>query len=386
MRAGFVRHNRIEVFEDKRYEYDVHGRVTKKRIGSHTVIHFQWNCEHQLTESIIERNGKYRYIRYEYDALGRRTARRDYFGTSEFLWDGLRLLQEKRYSEISTYVYQPGSHEPLARIDNKDGDAKLPDILTKVYHFHNHINGAPEELTNEAGEIVWQGRYESWGRLALQRVAENFRPDPGCENVVSPQPLRMQGQYAEVETGLCYNTFRYYDPDIGRFISEDPIGLFGGPNLYAFAPNTDAWVDPWGWASAPCALSGGQKYKVLRAKGLNRKEAVATARGGNYTDSSRAHLTQSHHHANSTPLGGKSKFKPTEGGQNFTDEVLYHPNTIVTRQTNGRLRFDNSDLGRTTGRATNGAQVRGGRVVIEGTAPHPYSSHKPGQVVTQFPQ
>jgi RHS repeat-associated protein len=59
----------------------------------------------------------------------------------------------------------------------------------------------------------------------------------------------MQGQYMEVETGLCYNTFRYYDPDIGRFISEDPIGLEGGANLYAFAPNTDAWVDPWGWSS-----------------------------------------------------------------------------------------------------------------------------------------
>jgi uncharacterized protein RhaS with RHS repeats len=51
-----------------------------------------------------------------------------------------------------------------------------------------------------------------------------------------------------VETGLYYNTFRYYDPDIGRFISEDPIGLWGGSNLYAFAPNADRWVDPWGWS------------------------------------------------------------------------------------------------------------------------------------------
>ncbi|MDR2032643.1 MAG: RHS domain-containing protein, partial [Azoarcus sp.] len=167
--------------------------------------------------------------------------------------------------------YQPGSHEPLARIDNKDGDAKLPDILTKVYHFHNHINGAPEELTNEAGEIVWQGRYESWGRLALQRVAENFRPDPGHEAVVSPQPLRMQGQYAEVETGLCYNTFRYYDPDIGRFISEDPIGLLGGTNLYAFAPNTDAWVDPWGWV--PCGSTAG-KLPKLKGKSVSRIEKI----------------------------------------------------------------------------------------------------------------
>ena len=58
----------------------------------------------------------------------------------------------------------------------------------------------------------------------------------------------MQGQYADQETGLCYNTFRYYDPDIGRFISQDPIGLAGGMNLYPYAPNPISWIDPWGWA------------------------------------------------------------------------------------------------------------------------------------------
>jgi len=58
----------------------------------------------------------------------------------------------------------------------------------------------------------------------------------------------MQGQYADAETGLYYNTFRYYDPDVGRFVSEDPIGLLGGLNLYQYAANADSWIDPWGWA------------------------------------------------------------------------------------------------------------------------------------------
>jgi uncharacterized protein RhaS with RHS repeats len=65
---------------------------------------------------------------------------------------------------------------------------------------------------------------------------------------------------------LCYNTFRYYDPDIGRFISEDPIGLLGGPNLYAFAPNTDTWVDPWGWKKK----SGSRKPTVVENKQTGR--------------------------------------------------------------------------------------------------------------------
>ncbi|MFA0978944.1 RHS repeat-associated core domain-containing protein, partial [Pseudomonas ficuserectae] len=55
-----------------------------------------------------------------------------------------------------------------------------------------------------------------------------------------------QGQYFDVETGLHYNTFRYYDPEIGRFITQDPIGLLGGDNLYIYASNPNVWVDPWG--------------------------------------------------------------------------------------------------------------------------------------------
>jgi len=53
------------------------------------------------------------------------------------------------------------------------------------------------------------------------------------------------------ETGLHYNRFRYYDPDIGRFISQDPIGLYGGNNLYQYAPNPVTWIDPWGLATRP---------------------------------------------------------------------------------------------------------------------------------------
>jgi RHS repeat-associated protein len=59
----------------------------------------------------------------------------------------------------------------------------------------------------------------------------------------------MQGQYDDGDTGLYYNTFRYYDADAGRFTTEDPIGLAGGMNLYQYAPNPLRWADPLGLRS-----------------------------------------------------------------------------------------------------------------------------------------
>jgi RHS repeat-associated protein len=57
--------------------------------------------------------------------------------------------------------------------------------------------------------------------------------------------IRFQGQYFDAETGLHYNTFRYYDPGCGRFISPNPITI-QGLNLYQYAPNAANWIDPWG--------------------------------------------------------------------------------------------------------------------------------------------
>ena len=132
----------------------------------------------------------------------------------------------------SLYLYtDEGSYEPLARIDT-DGNQEQ-----HIRYFHTDLNGMPEELTDEAGEIVWECSYQLWGK-PIQEIA----------HTEIQQNLRYQGQYLDRETGLHYNTFRYYDPDIGRFTQPDPIGLAGGLNLYQYAPNAFMWIDPWGWS------------------------------------------------------------------------------------------------------------------------------------------
>nr|WP_319001272.1 RHS repeat-associated core domain-containing protein [Burkholderia cepacia] len=98
----------------------------------------------------------------------------------------------------------------------------------------------PEELTDAGGDLVWQARYKVWGNAVQEewvaRAPQRAIPAWGevqetalpPAQVSRPQNLRFQGEYLDRETGLHYNLLRYYDPDIGRFITPDPIGLSGG--------------------------------------------------------------------------------------------------------------------------------------------------------------
>ena len=102
-----------------------------------------------------------------------------------------------------------------------------------VYYQLDHL-GTPIAAHNAKGEAVWTSEYEAWGRIRNETVSDGLKV-----NI----PFRFQGQYYDEESGLHYNRFRYYDPEIGRFVSQDPIGLKGGENLYAYVNNPNQWVD-----------------------------------------------------------------------------------------------------------------------------------------------
>ena len=251
--AGRVEGNRIRVYEDKRYDYDAHGNVVEKRIGKHTRMRFEWNVLHQLVRSVVARpsSDTEQTVSYAYDPFGRRIAKRDAFGVTRFVWDGNRLLCEQRGSVSRTYVYGEEAFVPLARVDAvADGGGTA---RAEVRHLHTDHLGTPRELTDADGRVVWAARYRAWGNV-LQVVQDEASSTLAAESIAdelaSAQPVRFQGQYFDDETGLHYNRFRYYDPDLGRFISVDPIGLSGGENTYRYTSNPIYWVDPLGLA--PC--------------------------------------------------------------------------------------------------------------------------------------
>jgi RHS repeat-associated protein len=247
--VGRVEGNRIRVYEDKRYDYDAHGNVVEKLVGKHTRMRFEWNPAHQLVRSVVARGSTdtAQTVSYAYDPFGRRIAKRDAFGVTRFVWDGNRLLCEQRGSRSRTYVYGEDAFVPLARVDamaGADGAARA-----QVRHLHTDHLGTPRELTDADGQIVWAARYRAWGNV-LEVVQEKVLLS---DEIREAQPVRFQGQYYDNESGLHYNRFRYYDPDIGRFVSIDPIGLLGGANTFAYTSNPVSWVDPLGLA--PCRFS-----------------------------------------------------------------------------------------------------------------------------------
>ncbi|QIA03428.1 RHS repeat-associated core domain-containing protein [Pseudomonas fluorescens] len=273
--SGYVKQNRVHVFENKRYRYDRFGRLSEKRIGSHTVQRFRYDAEQRLV--CVEQDQGWQRLRseYQYDPLGRRIGKRVYRNDSEqpqsdvqFVWQGLRLLQEVEHGFGSVYVYaDPDSYEPLARIDGKPGSEE-------IFYFHTNLAGLPEQLTDETGLSIWHSEYEGWGKS---------RDEWHDQRIRRGQNLRFQGQYLDRETGLHYNTFRFYDADVGRFTQPDPIGLLGGLNLYQYAPNPIDWVDPWGLsACAPTHHIATNKHKVWseRFRALFKQNGLGKFKNG----------------------------------------------------------------------------------------------------------
>ena len=100
---------------------------------------------------------------------------------------------------------------------NEDGESRQ-----QTHYFHCDQIGIPREMTDKDGNLLWYGEYTAWGCLKEETKVTDS----------AYQPFRLQNQYCDRETGLHYNFFRYYKPDVGRFVNQDPIKLLGGDNLY----------------------------------------------------------------------------------------------------------------------------------------------------------
>ena len=254
--------NRLKTYNGTTYYYDELGNLIHRELADGEVQNYFYDLHDQLVKAeIFKKDGTKETWAYSYDALGRRIGKgrlktsQEVSGGLEnqisFVWDGSHLLQEVHPDGKYTYIYtDPDSYEPLAQVRDwttEDGESRQ-----QIHYFHCDQIGIPREMTDKDGNLLWFGNYTGWGRLKEEtRVTDT-----------AYQPFRLQNQYADRETGLHYNFFRYYEPECGRFINQDPIGLEGGDNLYWFAPNAKKWVDPLGLDPFAKAIQSGAAQRT----------------------------------------------------------------------------------------------------------------------------
>ncbi len=225
---AYNENNELTGHDDVTYDYDLNGNMIEKNAGG-MITRFFYNVEDRL-ERVEDGSGNM-IASYYYDPFGRRLWK-DVSGTRtcfHYSDEGLVGEYDATGSVIKTYGWKPGS--------TWSTDPLFMKIGSEYYYYHNDHIGTPQKLTSVSGAVVWSAKYGSFGEASVE-----------VESVTNN--LRLPGQYLDSETEFHYNYYRYYDPNIGRYLREDPAGSMRGLNhLFTYAKNNSLLLtDPLGLA------------------------------------------------------------------------------------------------------------------------------------------
>ncbi|CAD0303778.1 hypothetical protein CFBP8129_04980 [Xanthomonas hortorum pv. gardneri] len=211
---SFDDNNRQTAANNVALSYDESGNLLSD--GSRTYV---WDDRDRLSQ--IQQGGT-TIASFSYDALGRRTAKTEGGTSTQYLYDRLDTVQETQGTTVNPILTGLGIDQRYARNDTSGRTYFLTDQL-----------GSTRLLTNAAGSAVQRYDYDPYGTTTQSSAAYT-------------NPYQYTGREKDA-SGLYYYRARYYRPQWGRFISEDPIQLFAGPNSYAYVgANPIGLIDPLG--------------------------------------------------------------------------------------------------------------------------------------------
>ena len=273
--------------------YDANGNTLTDAQGRS----FTWDFENRLTQAIVPgTNGGTTTFRY--DPFGRRIEKSGPLGTTNYLYDAFRLVEEVAGNGSVLASYTQGLHidEPFAELR----------LGTASYYQADDL-GSITSLGNASGVIAGTFTYDGFGKLTASTGSVT-------------NPLQFTAREADSETGLYYYRARYLDPNIGRFVSEDPGGTVGGLNLYDYVLNNPATLyDPTGLSGTkpkPLKPDPNAVYYICCQGGQLK---VCDQSSGSYSgwilDCMRSH-EQQHVNDMTKPLPCGAKNNPCEGQPN----------------------------------------------------------------------
>jgi len=204
------------------FTYDGNGNTVTK-VDSTGTTQYNWDFENRLSSVVLP--GTAGTVTFKYDPFGRRVQKSSASGATNYLYDGSNSLEEIDQSGtlLARYAQGAGIDAPLAEARGRTSGFYEQDGLGSVTSLSGSIGGLADTYT-----------YNSFGILTASTGSTGNQ-------------FQYTGRDYDSETGLRYYRARYYDPAVGRFLSEDPIGFDGGNNFYAYVENDPIdWADPFG--------------------------------------------------------------------------------------------------------------------------------------------
>jgi RHS repeat-associated protein len=202
--------NELRATSNASYTYDSNGNTLTKTVGSDTTT-YAWDFENRLTSVTLPGSGG--TVTFKYDPFGRRIEKSSTATTGVFAYDGSNLIEEANSSGgvVSRYTQSQDIDEPIAMLRSSATSYYQADGLGSVTSLTNSSGGAAETYT-----------YDSFGKVT-------------ASNGSLTNPFQYTGRELDAETGLYYYRARYYDPQFGRFLSEDSTGFENGINFYTYS-------------------------------------------------------------------------------------------------------------------------------------------------------
>jgi RHS repeat-associated protein len=219
--------NELTATSNASYTYDANGNTLTKTVGSNTTS-YTWDYENRLTSVTLPGSGG--TVTFKYDPMGRRIEKVSPTFTSIFAMDGDNLIETVNSSGavVARYTQTQNIDEPLAELR----------ASTTSYYESDGL-GSVTSLTNAVGAVANTYTYDSYGNLTASSGSVS-------------NPFSYTGREFDSETGLYYNRARYYDPTVGRFLGEDPVGFDGTYDFYSYVENTPINLrDPSGLQALP---------------------------------------------------------------------------------------------------------------------------------------
>jgi len=305
-------HNRLTAVSDgTSLAYDTAGNVTNivSAFSAPSARKLTWNAQRQLVS--VSTNGVFAES-YAYDAIGRRISTTDSGGTVFHIYDGDECVADVDAdgNPLRSYVWGQGIDNLLAMtvhpaVTNLCPQFTAYDLPFTLYAVKDHL-GSVHALVDASGAVAESYTYDAWGNVSV--LTSDLRPLTFSQ---FGNRYLFQGREYSYATGLYFFRARWYSPEFGRWLSNDPIGISGGLNLYVFCGNDPVnGVDPWGLWYIDINVSGGFFGGVTAGLMCNGSGLYPYFGGGLVTPGAGASITVSP----STPSSGWNIGLQGQGG------------------------------------------------------------------------